>query len=269
MRHVTLRPCAAALTIAGSDSGGGAGVQADLKTFSAWGIFGTSAITAITAQNLAGVRAIQPVDPEMVANQILAVLEGFPVQAIKTGMLFSKEIITAICDILSLPAWRSIPLIVDPVFAATSGGRLIQDDAISILTERLFPRASLITPNIPEAEHLTQTTISNEDDLKKTGLLLHNTFKTPVLMKGGHLPHRAIDIFIDETGVFEYTSQLIHGVNNHGSGCTLSAAIAAALACGLPLNAAVSQAKRYITNSLRSALPLSPDIHIINHFPEN
>lgn len=254
----------AVLTVAGSDSGGGAGIQADLKTFSAFGVFGTSVITAVTAQNLSGVSSVQAIDPEVVQKQLLAVLQGFPIKAIKTGMLFSAEIIEVIARILS--DYGNIPLVIDPVFAATSGSKLIRDDAVQQLQEKLFPLAHLITPNIPEAEILLETKIEVRDHLEQAARMLFERFNVPVLMKGGHLADTAVDILVDRTGMEPFVSNLISGVNNHGSGCTLASAVAASLAKGESLRQAVKTAKIYITDSLKNSLELSPDIRVINHF---
>ncbi|MCU0288050.1 MAG: hydroxymethylpyrimidine/phosphomethylpyrimidine kinase [Acidobacteria bacterium] len=228
----------AALTIAGSDSGGGAGIQADLKTFSAFGVFGTSVITAVTAQNLKGVFAIQPIDPEVVQKQLMAVLEGFPIKAIKTGMLFSAEIIAIIADTLANPQYAHIPIIIDPVFAATSGGKLIKDEAIRVLTGKLFPKAALITPNMPETEILLDQHLETPGHLEQAAIELFTRFNVPVLM------------------------------NNHGSGCTLSSAIAGSIAGGqgrLTLSEAIHIAKMYITRALENSLELSPGLRVINH----
>jgi hydroxymethylpyrimidine/phosphomethylpyrimidine kinase len=256
----------AALTIAGSDSGGGAGIQADLKTFSALGVFGASAITAITAQNLEGVTAIQAVEADVVQKQILAVLKGFPIKAIKTGMLFSAEIISVIIDTLSQQPFNKIPIVLDPVFVATSGSRLIREDGIHLLKEKFFPMATIITPNIPEAEALTQMTIQSPADMKLAGKTLFDTYGAAILMKGGHLEDKALDILIDSSGEHHFESQMIQGVNSHGSGCTLASAIAAAIAGGQELKQAVTTAKDYIHNALSNSLILSPAIKVINHF---
>ena len=255
----------AVLTIAGSDSGGGAGIQADLKTFSALGVFGTSVITAITAQNLSGVSAVRAIDPDIVQKQLQAVLEGFPIKAIKTGMLFSAEIIEVIAQ--SLANYIKIPMVVDPVFAATSGSKLIRDDAILQLQEKFFPLARLITPNIPEAEILLGKKLSSRRDLEQAAQKLFERYNIPVLMKGGHLTDTAVDILVDAEGMEPFTSDLINGVNNHGSGCTLASAVAAALAKGESLRKAVQTAKTYITGTLKNSLTLLPGLRVINHFP--
>ncbi len=261
-----MTPSCAALTIAGSDSGGGAGIQADLKTFSALGVFGTSVITAITAQNLAGVSAIQPVKPQLVRKQLQAVLRGFPIKAVKTGMLFSSEIISVIAGVLSNEPYKSISLIIDPVFAATSGSALIRKEGISRLKDALFPLGTVITPNIPEAELLTGMTLTHAKDLEEAASMMYNTFGTAILVKGGHLPDRALDILFDAEGPKYYESEMIAGVNTHGSGCTLASAIAAAMAQGRPLREAIKVAKTYIQQALKNSLQLSSDTRVINHF---
>jgi hydroxymethylpyrimidine/phosphomethylpyrimidine kinase len=253
-----------ALTIAGSDSGGGAGIQADIKTFSACGVYAASVITAITAQNLEAVRAIQAVKPAVVAAQLQAVLEGFPVKAVKTGMLFSHEIIEISADVLS--SYPHIPLVVDPVFAATSGSRLIKPRAIRVLCDRLFPMAALVTPNLPEAEYLCAGKLGSLEELGRAGEMLFRRFGVPFLMKGGHLAAAADDLLVDDRGEKIYSAEFVCGVNSHGSGCTFSAAIAAYLARGSDLRGAITKAKAFITASLRQAHTLLPGTRVINHF---
>jgi hydroxymethylpyrimidine/phosphomethylpyrimidine kinase len=255
---------AVALTVAGSDSGGGAGIQADIKTFSACGVYAASVITAITAQNLEGVRAIQGIRPAVVAAQLRAVLEGFPVKAIKTGMLFSTAIIEAVAAVLS--EHPQIPLVIDPVFAATSGSQLIKPQAIRTLCEDLFSLADLVTPNVPEAEFLCRNPIRSLEDLREAGDLLYDYYGVPFLMKGGHLPGAAVDLLVDGRGVKAYQTRKVAGVNSHGSGCTFSAAIAAHLAKGCNLRRAVADAKAFITGSLRHSHWLRPGTRVINHF---
>lgn len=258
----------AALTIAGSDSGGGAGIQADLKTFSSLGVYGTTVITAVTAQNLREVTAIQPVDPGIVEKQLLAVLDGFPVKAIKTGMLFSAEIIESVAGILE--QYPDLPLIIDPVITATSGSELLRKEAVKTLKKQLFPRGILITPNIAEAKILGDIDfkIENRNDLERVAKVLFEKLKVPVLLKGGHLRDSACDVFCDPDGTTAYHADLIPGVNNHGSGCTLSAAITAFLARGTGIREAVSLAKKYITGCLNQPYQLDADTRIINHFPK-
>jgi hydroxymethylpyrimidine/phosphomethylpyrimidine kinase len=256
-----------ALTVAGSDSGGGAGIQADIKTFSALGVYGASVITAVTAQNLAGVRAIQGIQPEIVAAQMRAVLEGYPVKALKTGMLYSAAIIKTVAAVLA--DYPGLPLVVDPVFAATSGSRLIKPRAIRALCERLFPLAALVTPNLPEAEFLCSGPIRSLADLREAGDVLYEYYGVPFLMKGGHLPAGkggAVDLLVDERGVKYFKNDTVLHVNSHGSGCTLSAAVAAGLARGLDLRRAVALAKEFITAGLRQAHALRPGTRVIDHF---
>jgi hydroxymethylpyrimidine/phosphomethylpyrimidine kinase len=255
---------AVALTVAGSDSGGGAGIQADIKTFSACGVYGASVITAVTAQNLEGVRAIQAIDPWVVEAQLRAVLEGYPVKAIKTGMLFNSDIIETVVAVIKEHV--STPIVVDPVFAATSGSRLIKPRAIRVLCEQLFPLAALVTPNLPEAEFLCGHELSSLDDLRQAGETLYHMYKIPFLMKGGHLPGRAVDLLVDGRGVEEYAADLVRNVNSHGSGCTFSAAIAAYLARGRSLRVAVTRAKAFITACLRRPHYLRPGTRVIDHF---
>jgi hydroxymethylpyrimidine/phosphomethylpyrimidine kinase len=256
-----------ALTVAGSDSGGGAGIQADIKTFAACGVYGTSVITAVTAQNLEGVRAIQAIKPEMVEAQLRAVLEGYPVKAAKTGMLFSREIITVVADVFA--EYPHIPVVVDPVFAATSGSRLIKRGAIRVLCKRLFPKAALVTPNIPEAEYLLGVELRTVDDLREAGEALFRRFGVPFLMKGGHLTElaagKAVDLLADSSGVKAYSAESVRSVNSHGSGCTFSAAVTAYLARGRSLPVAVGEAKSFITCSLRQPHYLRPGLRVINH----
>jgi hydroxymethylpyrimidine kinase/phosphomethylpyrimidine kinase len=252
-----------ALTIAGSDSGGGAGIQADLKTFWALGVYGASVITAVTAQNLEGVTAIQPIDPDVVKKQLLAVMSGFPVKAAKTGMLFSKDIIESVVGVWK--TYSSVPLVVDPVFGATSGSTLIQDDGIMAMTERLFPLAAVITPNIPEAEFLTGDDIGDLDDLQKAAEKLYIIYRVPILAKGGHLTGNASDVLIDNDGIELFERPMIENVNNHGSGCTFAAGIAAELAKGAKLRQAVLTAKDFLFNGLKASYPIKEDVNIINH----
>ncbi|HEX7503267.1 MAG TPA: bifunctional hydroxymethylpyrimidine kinase/phosphomethylpyrimidine kinase [Acidobacteriota bacterium] len=251
------------LTVAGSDSGGGAGIQADIKTFSACGVYGASVITAVTAQNLEGVRAIQAIKPEVVEAQLRAVLEGYPVKAVKTGMLFSREIIDVVADVFA--AYPHIPVVVDPVFAATSGGRLIKQGAIRVLCRRLFPMAAVVTPNIPEAEYHLGRELSSVEDLHEAGEALFRRFGVPFLMKGGHLPGAAVDLLAYGRGVKAFSAESVQSVNSHGSGCTFSAAIAAYLARGRSLPVAVGEAKAFITASLRRPHYLRPGVRVINH----
>ncbi|CAM3592386.1 Hydroxymethylpyrimidine/phosphomethylpyrimidine kinase [Deinococcus saxicola] len=225
-----------ALTIAGSDSGGGAGIQADLKTFEAHGVFGTSALTLITAQNTLGVHAVHALDPRLVTAQIEAVLDDFPVSAVKTGALGNAGIIRAVAAALR---GRGLPLVVDPVLLAKSGDALLEPDAVKVLRGELLPLATLITPNVPEAQELF-------------GLKLPTDL--PLLLKGGHADD---DVVIDELRTPEHHLRLHAPRQNtrhtHGTGCTLSAAITANLALGLALPEAVRSAHRYVQAAIRGA----------------
>ncbi len=238
------------LTIAGSDSSGGAGIQADLKAMSAIGVFGTSAITAITAQNTCGVRAIQGVSPDVVKSQIEAVLDDLPCRTIKMGMLFSQAIIEAIADCLNRYPLEHIVL--DPVMVSTSGGRLIEEEAVAAVKSLLLPRATLVTPNIPEAEILGGCSIANEEDMKHAAEQMLRKGCHAVLIKGGHfMGEDSTDLlFLPGSEPIRYTSPRIATRNTHGTGCTFSSAITSYLALGLPLPDAVAAAKEYLTQAL-------------------
>ena len=244
------------LTIAGSDSGGGAGVQADLRTFSAFGVFGTSAITAITAQNPCEVLNMLPVEPDIVKLQIEAVLAKFAIKSIKTGMLHNARIVAIIADILKD---RSIPLIVDPVMISTSGVQLIEDDAAEAMKKRLFPVADWITPNIPEAEKLLNTEIISLDDMKRAAKELAAAYSLSCVIKGGHAfvrDEQAIDVVFSKGNIFTLSTPLVELTPDisptltHGTGCTFSAAIAAGLALDLSWRDALISAKAFVYGSL-------------------
>ena len=242
-------PCA--LTIAGSDSGGGAGIQADLKTFAALKVHGASAITCLTAQNPKGVLGVQSATPEFVTLQLKAVWAELAPQAIKTGMLFSGEIIEAIATFLRTQRLKG-PLIVDPVMVATSGALLLEKSAVKMLCTRFLPLADLVTPNIPEAEVLADMSIGEPEDLRSAARKLHARFGCAVLLKGGHLAgaREALDIFYDGKTELLLRAPFVRGVSTHGTGCTYSAAIAASCAQGRSLIEAVGLAKRYITRAI-------------------
>lgn len=243
-----------ALTIAGSDSGGGAGIQADLKTFASLRVHGTSAITCVTAQNPHGVRGIQACKPEIVLGQIEAVFEGFQPAAVKTGMLFSTEIIRVVAAFFQ--RGRRPPLIVDPVMVATSRARLLRPSAVKILQKELLPLATLATPNVDEAEILTGKTISSVEDLRTAAKEINARCGCAVLAKGGHLTglKEAVDIFFDGEQELLLTAPFIQGVCLHGTGCTYSAAITGYLALGCDLPNAVMKAKKYITHAIGQSL---------------
>jgi hydroxymethylpyrimidine/phosphomethylpyrimidine kinase len=239
-----------ALTIAGSDSGGGAGIQADLRAFWALGCFGTSAITCVTAQNLSDVTRVDALGPEGVTAQIEAVASGFKVDAVKTGMLYSRVIIETVdqaCD----AHFAGVPLVVDPVMVATSGARLLRDDAVHAY-EALFRRATVITPNLDELAVLTGNRPENPGQLADAARLLVDRFACAVLAKGGHLEGPAIDILITPEGAHEWSSPRIETVNTHGSGCSFASAIAAGLANGHDLPESVKRAKQWLSAALET-----------------
>ncbi len=238
------------LTIAGSDSGGGAGIQADIKTISACGCYAMSAITAITVQNTTGVSGVYPVPPEAVSGQIIAVLDDIGTDAVKIGMLYSSEIIMAIKD--ALEKYRIKNIVLDPVMVAASGDKLLQDEAIETLKKELIPLARVITPNIPEAGILLGEKIQS-NNMTAMAVKLSMNKSVSVLLKGGHLTGNDLtDIFYnaEDDSVIELKSKRIVTSNNHGTGCTLSSAVASFLAKGLPLNDAVQNARDYIYQAI-------------------
>ncbi len=239
-----------ALTIAGSDSGGGAGIQTDLKTFESLEVHGTCAITCVTAQNPKGVSAIQPCRPDIVRSQMEAVFAAFHPSAVKTGMLYSKAIIRSVAEFFRQT--KVATLIVDPVMVATSGARLLQPSAIAILRTELLPLASLVTPNVSEAELLTGRRIRQPEDLRSAARAIHEQAGCAVLMKGGHLKSldEAIDIYYDGETELLLRAPYIKGFSTHGTGCTYSAAITGFAARGCDLVQAVQFAKAYITQSI-------------------
>lgn len=257
---------AVALTIAGSDSGGGAGIQADLKTFQELGTFGTSALTAVTAQNTLGVHAVQPMETDIVIAQIDAVLSDFKVGAAKTGMLFSADIIEAVADTLS--RYERIPLVIDPVMIAKGGASLLQQSAIMALKARLIPSATLLTPNIPEAEVLTGMTIRSMEDMENAANELLRMGAEAVLLKGGHRLDTpdAEDLFMSMNGdCFLMKSKRINTKDTHGTGCTFAAAITAELAKGASLCDAVVTAKQYIQAAIEDGLSIGKGHGPTNH----
>jgi len=248
-----LNPQRVALSIAGSDSGGGAGVQADLKTFFALDIHGTTAITCLTAQNPRGVSDCQAASVSILRAQLEAVFAELPPAAVKTGMLFSASLIGVVADFLSaLRSANRPPLVVDPVMVATSGARLLQPAAEKVLRQRLLPLATLLTPNLDEAEVLTGLKLRSEEGLRQAARQLHDAYGCAALVKGGHLRgvREAADIFFDGRTELLLSAPRIHGINTHGTGCTYSAAITALLAQGQALPAAVVQAKEFVTQAI-------------------
>jgi hydroxymethylpyrimidine/phosphomethylpyrimidine kinase len=258
-------PIPRALTIAGSDSGGGAGIQADLKTFAALGVFGTSAITALTAQNTQTVTAIHEVTPEMVVAQIEAIAQDFELAAAKTGMLFSARVIEAVAE--AVTRLRIQPLVVDPVMVSKSGAHLLQPEAIGALRTRLLPRATVVTPNLPEAEVLVGHPIGRRDsDLEAAALEIVAMGPRAVVIKGGHREGDSDDLLFDGDNLRHLRCERIASRNTHGTGCTFSAAIAALLARGRTLDLAVAQAKDYVTEALQTGLSLGHGHGPLHHF---
>ena len=247
---MTLSTTPIALTIAGSDSGGGAGIQADLKTFSALGVFGCSAIASLTAQNTLGVQGVFPIPPAFVQQQIQSVLGDINVGAIKTGMLATADIIAAVAE--SLHSYPQIPFVLDPVMVATSGDRLLAADAIDTLIKQLMPLATLITPNLHEAAALLNEAVATDlTEMQIQGEKLLALGAKAVLMKGGHTDgDQASDLLIAHNGTEVFSALRLQTKNTHGTGCTLASAIAAGLAKQLSLHEAVKQAKHYLHNAL-------------------
>jgi len=239
-----------ALTIAGSDSGGGAGIQADLKTFVSLGVHGTSVVTCVTAQNPRAVAAVEPSSPEIVRAQLEALHDQLPPAAIKTGMLYSVPVIRAVAE--SLAHHREAPLVVDPVLISTGGQALLKPAAVKTLVEELLPLAALLTPNRDEAQTLTGLKVNSVQGLRDAARALHERFGCAVLVKGGHLRRleHAVDIFYDGRRELLLGAPFTRGLRTHGTGCTYSAAIVAFLARGWPLARAVSRAKEYITQAI-------------------
>jgi hydroxymethylpyrimidine/phosphomethylpyrimidine kinase len=255
-----------ALTIAGSDSGGGAGIQADLKTFAAMGVYGASAITAVTAQNTLGVTDWLAMPEGLVAGQIDAVLSDIGADAVKTGMLASAAIIETVAS--KLREHRVSRLVVDPVMVAKGGAKLLEDDAIEALTNELLPLALVVTPNIPEAEVLTGTRIHGWDDMRAAAERIAGMGARAVVVKGGHFEDSgaSTDLFYDGRSFREYPARRIDTRNTHGTGCTFSAAIAAGLAKGLDVPGAVALAKSYVTLAIQHAYPVGAGQGPVHHF---
>ncbi|MBD2680529.1 MULTISPECIES: bifunctional hydroxymethylpyrimidine kinase/phosphomethylpyrimidine kinase [Nostoc] len=256
-----------ALTIAGSDSGGGAGIQADLRTFAFHCVHGTSAITCVTAQNTLGVNRVDAMPPEAVVAQIQAVVEDIGVQAAKTGMLLNQEIIFAVAQ--QVETLQIHNLVVDPVMVSRTGAQLIDDDAVKTLCHSLIPKAAIITPNRYEAQILSGLEISSLEDMQAAAEIIHKTLRTKaVLVKGGGMQGnlRGVDIWFDGEKLEALTTKQVETTNTHGTGCTLSAAIAANLAKGKNLWPAVQQAKEYITTALTYALDIGKGQGPVGHF---
>ena len=254
-----------ALTIAGSDSGAGAGIQADLKTFAAHGVYGTSAITALTAQNTVGVMAIHVVPDDIVGAQIEAVVGDIGCDAVKTGMLANSTIVEAVAA--AIESMELPNLVVDPVMVAKSGDHLLDDEAVHALRWTLLRLARVVTPNIPEAEVLAKMTVRTRDDMREAARRIAMLKPGAVVIKGGHLPGpEIVDVLLEHGEFTEFTGPRIEGRNTHGTGCTFAAAIAAQLAKGVALKEAVRLAKDYVAGAMRPGIPLGKGHRPLDHF---
>jgi len=252
------------LTVAGSDSGGGAGIQADLKTFSAHGVFGMSAITAVTAQNTLGVSAVQDISADIIAKQIDAVFEDMGADAVKIGMVSQTASIEAIAKQLSKHQARNIVL--DPVMISKSGFDLLQPEAKEALIKHLLPIATIITPNIHEAQAITGCKIINVEQMEFAAREIYSLGPQTVLVKGGHLEDDAVDVLYDGKGMKHFQAARVDSKNTHGTGCTLSSAIAANLALGDAVTEAVEKAKNYITEAIKHSFPIGKGVGPVHHF---
>jgi len=253
------------LTIAGSDSGGGAGIQADLKTFNEIGVYGMSVLTSITAQNTRGVFGIFDLPPEFVKLQLEVVLDDIGVDVIKTGMLSRKEIIEVVAD--TLMKYEIEKVVVDPVMKAKSGDSLLREDAQEALVEKILPLSFLVTPNIPEAEVLSSIEIKNEKDMEEAAKIIYKKGAKNVLIKGGHMRKElATDLLYDGEDFFSYEAPFIRTKNTHGTGCTYASAIAAYLAKGISLTEAIKKAKEFVTSAIKNSLPLGEGKGPVSHF---
>jgi hydroxymethylpyrimidine/phosphomethylpyrimidine kinase len=253
-----------ALTIAGSDSGGGAGIQADLKTFSAFRVFGMSVITAVTAQNSLGVQGVENLPPAFVAQQLRSVLEDFGADAAKCGMLSTAPIIEAIAT--ELGSHRIEKLVVDPVMVAKAGDRLLEPEARVALADRILPLALLVTPNLPEAEVLAGMRVAEPEDMEEAARRIHTMGPRYVLVKGGHLKGDATDLLWNGRDFTRFSTPRIDSQNTHGTGCTFSAAIAAGLARGQALGDAIRSAKAYVTRAIREGFQAGRGVGQLRHF---
>ena len=262
-----------ALTIAGSDCSAGAGAQADLKTFSALGVYGLTAITCVVAETPGKVQRIQGIDADLVAEQVSLLLASFPIAAIKTGLLYSAEIAAAVAR--TLRDWNSqksrrVPLVIDPVMVATSGDLLLKREAIAVYENELFGLATLVTPNLDEAATLFGRPINDLGAMREAGQQLTARYGAPMLIKGGHLGgENAVDLLCTAAGVSEFSAPFTRDVNTHGTGCTYSATITAGLASGLELEAAIGNAKRFVTKAIAQHLSWKTQsgaaLHALNH----
>ena len=252
-----------ALSIAGSDSCGGAGIQADIKTMTMNGVYAMSAITALTAQNTTGVRSILESTPEFLKDQINMVFEDIRPDAVKIGMVSSAELIEAIADRLSY--YKAENIVVDPVMVATSGSELMKSNAVTVLIQKLLPIATLVTPNIPEAEVLSEQTVHTKEDMERVAKIIGDTYGCAVLLKGGHSINDANDLLYANGNYKWFSGKRINNPNTHGTGCTLSSAIASNLAKGYDLETSIQRAKDYISGALAAMLDLGAKSGPMNH----
>ena len=253
-----------ALSIAGSDCSGGAGIQADLKTFSAHGVFGMSAIVSVVAENTARVIAVEAISPQMIAQQIDAVFEDIPPDAVKVGMLGGHESMIAVAE--KLREYQPSHVVIDPVMYAKNGCALMDPSAIDTLIKHILPLATLLTPNVPEAEHIVGFPIETTADMERAAKAICAMGPKAVLVKGGHMAGDALDVLFDGTQIHHYSAPRIHTKNTHGTGCTTSSAITANLALGYPEDEAVRRAKDYVTGAIAHALELGKGNGPTHHF---
>lgn len=253
----------AVLTIAGSDCSGGAGIQADIKTMMAHGTYAMSVVTALTAQNTTGVFEIMPVPPEFVGAQMDAIFRDIPPQAVKIGMISGEAMIPVICE--KLQNYQAQHIIVDPVMCATSGDGLMDKEAFAAAKKMLYPLAELLTPNIPEAEILSGIKIKDKESMQKAAKAIYAAFGCPVLCKGGHWTDAADDLLYDGSYFSWMYGKHVHNPNTHGTGCTLSSAIACNFAAGMPMQDAVRRAKEYVTGAILSGLVMGHGNGPLNH----
>ncbi len=254
------------LTIAGSDSGGGAGIQADLKTFAALGAYGMSAVTAITAQNTLGVTAVQDISLDVIEAQIDAVVDDIGVDAVKTGMLSSPEIVRLVARKSQQHGFDR--LVVDPVMVAATGARLLRENAVDAVRQDLIPAATVVTPNTFEAEVLTGLTVTTGAEMREAARAIHSLGPRYVVVKGGHVqePDKSTDLLFDGQDFIEYPARRIETTSTHGTGCTFASAIAAGLARDLEVSEAVGEAKQYVTRAIATAFPVGQGKGPLNHF---
>jgi hydroxymethylpyrimidine/phosphomethylpyrimidine kinase len=252
------------LSIAGSDCSGGAGIQADLKTFSAHGVFGMSVIVSVVAENTSRVIEFQDVRPDMVQKQIDAVFEDIEVDAVKIGMLSSSEIMLAVAE--KLKEYRPVNIVIDPVMYAKNGCALMDPNAIDVLIKVIVPLADVITPNIPEAEKMADIDIKSIGDMERAAKIIHNMGCRNVLVKGGHAKGDAVDVLYDGKEFCHFSAQRINTKNTHGTGCTYSSAIASNLALGLTVTEAIYKAKQYVTTAIEHSLSIGKGHGPTHHF---